>query len=617
MRRVSWAAASLLGVLLVATRPVLAQSSGPDLIAGDLWDTILNYGKADDVTAYSVGSVACNMGDQEVSWIATTNAHPVMATQLYRLKGNRFEQIGLSWVMHEFLALAYDQCSLGCIPPSPFTGLSLGRGCSHPDNANVNGKQTRLGPRGQIDAFTGVFPYPFTQVPHPPPPAGDRYTARRLRVHDADLDPALNAGALYFAEIQYVAADDAATGNGTNNVSYRPVIVSDQGAGIYNLAFTGNVARMMPALHSWKANDASVEEVVLQVPDEGRFILAAKATDSGGGVWHYEYALYNLNSNRSGQSFSVPIPPDVSATNVGFHDAEYHSGDCDPNAPGTIRNTDWVWTRDGDNLTWATESWDPQDRQANALRWGTVYNFRFDVDRAPAPGAITVGLYKPGTPTSVAANTVVPQQSFGACCFPNGSCLLVTTEAVCLDLAGAWQGQSTNCDPNSCPQPPTGACCDPIQGVCTIKTEQACISGGGVYHGNEEACEPNPCPQPLTGACCDPNQGTCTILAEFACANANGMYQGNATACEPNPCTGACCVPGQGCVPGTTAASCAGLSGSWQGAGSQCQGGLCVDTAIPVVTDLGAGVLGVLLLSAGLLVFRQGRVREERRRRVP
>ena len=483
-------------VLLIAalgpTNYASGQSSGPDLIGGSLWGASINWGTSGDITGYSFGASACNAGSVEVSWLATNNHHPVQGTQLYRLKNGRFEQIGLAWAMHEYFALAFDECDLGCITPDPYTGLTLGIGCSNPDNATIDGKQTRLGPRGHINAYTGHFPYPFTQVPYPPGPYDERI-GRRLQVHEADLDPTLNEGALYFAEIQYIAADDAVAGNGNNNVSYRPVTVSGT-SGAYALSLVETTLQQTPAIHAWQIADDSVEETVVQIPGEGRFTLAAKASDLGDGMWHYEYAVYNMNSDRSGQSFFVPVPTDVLVSNIGFHDVDYHSGDSDPNAPGTIRGTDWPGTRTADGIIWATDSWNANDRQANALRWGTVYNFRFDADRGPAGGPITIALYKPGTPTAVGADTIVPHLTVGACCLGTTTCLPDTPPGACAAQGGRWLGVGAACSPDVCLL--TGACCDAATGSCAVLTEPACSTAGGTYLGDSTTCNPNPCPQP-------------------------------------------------------------------------------------------------------------------------
>jgi hypothetical protein len=68
---------------------------------------------------------------------------------------------------------------------------------------------------------------------------------------------------------------------------------------------------------------------------DGLMILGAKVTALGGRQYHYEYALQNQNSYRGAKSFSMPIPPSATVTNVGFHDVDYHSGE-------PFDGTDWT-----------------------------------------------------------------------------------------------------------------------------------------------------------------------------------------------------------------------------------------------------------------------------------
>ncbi|MFZ4575378.1 MAG: hypothetical protein ACOYN0_13345, partial [Phycisphaerales bacterium] len=74
--------------LLVNPCPIL----GPDVFVARLTD-IAHYGSAGDITAYAVGTDACNMGDVPVQWLAGNTQHPVIAQNFYRLKDGRFEQI--------------------------------------------------------------------------------------------------------------------------------------------------------------------------------------------------------------------------------------------------------------------------------------------------------------------------------------------------------------------------------------------------------------------------------------------------------------------------------------------------------------------------------------------
>jgi hypothetical protein len=68
----------------------------------------------------------------------------------------------------------------------------------------------------------------------------------------------------------------------------------------------------------------------------------------------------------------------------------------------TIDGTDWPAVVTVASLTWSTAAFDANPN-ANAVRWGTVYNFRFDANAAPQQGFIAIGLFKPGTPASVEA----------------------------------------------------------------------------------------------------------------------------------------------------------------------------------------------------------------------
>jgi hypothetical protein len=62
---------------------------------------------------------------------------------------------------------------------------------------------------------------------------------------------------------------------------------------------------------------------------------------------------------------------------------------------------------DADSITWQTATY-AQDPGAHALQFGTLYNFRFDADAAPVALAGTLGLFKPGVGSEVAAATTGP-----------------------------------------------------------------------------------------------------------------------------------------------------------------------------------------------------------------
>ena len=51
-------------------------------------------------------------------------------------------------------------------------------------------------------------------------------------------------------------------------------------------------------------------------------------------------------------------------------------------------------------LTWSSETF-AVNPNGNAIRWGTLYNFRFDSDRPPQPSNATIGFFKTGSPVVV------------------------------------------------------------------------------------------------------------------------------------------------------------------------------------------------------------------------
>ncbi len=366
---------------------------GPDVIVGVLPGTT-RWGSVGDIVAYSVGTTSCNKGDAELRWEANNINHPVIGQNLYRLKNDRLEQIGMSWLKHGFTALAGNACGLGCSPPG--TGTRLGIGCSDPYSSSLNGDQEGfgnggLGPRFEVNATTGIFSYPYTDQGQ-----GGNAIYKRLQVQEDDVEPAMNAGALYFIEGHYIANDDAASGNGLNNASYREVTVSAS----LNLNVVGSTQQERPAILAWVDTDPSVEIDTIDVAGDGRFTVATKVVDNLNGTWRYEYAVHNLNSHRSARSFSVPVAPGINITSIGFHDVNYHSGE-------PWDGTDWPGVLSSNNVTWNTDTF-ATNANANALRWGTMYNFWFTADAEPAMTTITLGLFRDGIPGTQTANTMGP-----------------------------------------------------------------------------------------------------------------------------------------------------------------------------------------------------------------
>jgi len=279
-------------------------------------------------------------------------------------------------------------------------GQALGVGCSDPYSSGLNGSQGGLGPRWQVNASTGAFTYP------PANPTWSGSTARRIEVLLSDLAPS-GVGEhppRYIGECQYVTPDDAAAGNQNNNASWREMTATELG-GNYTFAMLGGTNRQQSAVQGWAQIDNQVQLGNVQVAGDGLFTIASRVYELGGGQYRYEYAVYNMNSHRSGGAFSVPVPVGVNVTNAGFHDVVYRNGDGPGNT--NVSGLDWAFALNAGVATWSSET-EAQNMAANALRWGTTYNFRFDCNVAPVPGSATIGLWRAGSPNSVDGAAQVP-----------------------------------------------------------------------------------------------------------------------------------------------------------------------------------------------------------------
>ena len=378
-------------------------ASGPDVIVGAIPD-VARYAPATwngvQYASYAIGSTSCNIGTQQLLWIPNPdNRHPVIPQNMYRVKGGAIEQIGLSWVKHGFCALQQTLCG-SCQPAGTGCPTVLGIGCSDPYTAGLNGDQSDLKSRGPINPSTGFFQGNYTD---PNPPGSQPSSLRkRIVVARSDLDPATNAGAAYFAEAQYIHPQDAAAGNAENNASYRRFTVGSTWSSSlgYPITYSGPTVQRLPAIYAWATihNDVGIRDY--DVTGDGRFTLAFRTWENADGTWHYEYAIFNLNSDRCGGSFSVPIPAGVNVTNIGFKSPMYHSGDPYESAP-------WTATIANGMLTWSCAP--NTQANANALRWSTMYNFRFDADVPPAAitGQVSLGLWKAPTATSTATSVAM------------------------------------------------------------------------------------------------------------------------------------------------------------------------------------------------------------------
>jgi len=394
--------------------PNLGGVPGPDVIVGDV-NGLASFGSDATYAGLAVGTDSCNAGAVDLNWFALpSNDHPVIPQNMYRMSGGptndqTIEQIGQSAVKHAFTALTQNLCGFGC---NGVGGTRLGSGCSDPYSASLNAGPS-LGSRAWINPFSGAYPR-GDSADNPNNHTGHSHTgpAHRMLTLISDLNTTLNPGATYYAEGQYVTPHEyvwcqANPGqcNMYNNVSYRRYNVT--GTTNFTFAAVGNTVRTRPAITAWTGS--TIVNVEPAPGADGVAMVAYKVTNPSAGVWHYEYAVYNQNLDRAIQSFSILLGNGIVLSNFGFHMPPQQVGST---FDGTVGNTGfsstpWAPVQTPSSVTWSSETL-AQNPNANAIRWGSMYNFRFDSNRPPQTANATVGFFKTGAPVQVQVQGPTP-----------------------------------------------------------------------------------------------------------------------------------------------------------------------------------------------------------------
>jgi len=351
-------------------------------------------------TGLTMSTTSCNVGTVNVPWNAPMQTtHPVIALNVYRVLNGKFEQIGWSWLKHGFLSTNSNGCG-SCQHPG--TGSLLGLNCSDTYGTGNNGDRTYLGPRDEVNPFTGIWTctnswfsnYQNDCVRRNPGQATFDAVDHRIDCLDEDLNDG-PAGARYFYEAYYITPNDI---NTYNNLASREASFSWNGSS-WSVNWNSFPAQIQgPAINRWG------EMRMTATPQtEGDVIVAVQTTDLGNGRWRYDYALYNHNLDRQVREFSVPIPFGADVTNVEFRDIDRDA------------NNGWSFTQNDHSVVWRTTAFGAGT--SNPLKYSSVFNFRFETNVPPASSVGTLGQYKPGQAGPMSAGTrgplfVVPPTSY-------------------------------------------------------------------------------------------------------------------------------------------------------------------------------------------------------------
>jgi len=324
----------------------------------------------------SMRNTMCNPGSVSIPWFAAMQEnHPKFGFLITRLSNDRMEQISdRSYCKHAFTSASQPGACGAC---NGIGGSQMGVTCSDTYTAGHNAGRSNLGPPAEINPWLGTWEATgsyFDQGDPPVGPPGNTDTVRspisapdevknRVTVKEADL---LTPGASYYYGIQLIHEGEAVA-NRWDNIKSRGFTASYSG-GAWTVANSAVGEAFGSILQHWPGATLNSGG---NGNDDGRFFVASKATALGGGMFHYEYAVHNVDNSRAGATLRIPIDANAVASNFTFRD-------IDTNA---LNN--WTAARVGNEIVFTAPA-------TNPLEWNTIYNFGFDANFAPGNSGVSI-----------------------------------------------------------------------------------------------------------------------------------------------------------------------------------------------------------------------------------
>jgi hypothetical protein len=349
----------------------------------------------------------CNPGSIDLEWRAPMLPdHPKFSFLVSKLDSGRIVQISdWSYNKHAFLSLNNTgTCGGTCIQP-PAGGQQMGVHCTDAYANSNNGDRFYLAPPSELNPWLGTWNPVGSYFDHGDPNVGGAAASdgvrslssaqvsafdvvkNRVTIKEVDLQNIVS-GNMFF-QIQVVHEGEPAS-NRANNIMSRPFSLSWSGTA-WSTVTLGS-ATQGTVLTRWAGATLNTAG---NGNDDGRFTIANKVTGPVNGMWHYEYAVINVDNNRAGAGFHIPVCGGAVVQNIGFRDIDQNP------------LNDWTSSYTGSEVRWLAAPGNPHN-------WNTLYNFWFDSDIGPASGNATIDEANPGpgalsftVPTTVAGAQLV------------------------------------------------------------------------------------------------------------------------------------------------------------------------------------------------------------------
>lgn len=374
--------------LAAAAGSALAQSNAVAGLDGKLYDigSPTCWGRTGaaypgGTVGFSASNTMCNIGTIPIPWFATmAQNHPKFGFIVGRLESGsgRFVQISdRSYCKHAFLSL--NTAAGPCLPCSNATsGNQMFVGCSDVYSAGNNAQQFYLGPPDEIDPWLGTWNNVGSYFDRGDPDVGAPgnndgvrslnsttgfgSVKNRVTIKESDL---LIPGASYFFYIHLIHEGEPLANRNDNLMNRGVNYTRNATSGAWSSTTVGT-AQSGSILTRWTGATVSTAG---NGTSDGRFAVAVKVTGPTNGLWHYEYAVHNIDNSRGGAAFRIPTCTSARVQNLGFRD-------IDDNALNQ-----WTANVTNGEIAFLAPASNPQN-------WNTIFNFWFDSDAAPEAGTV-------------------------------------------------------------------------------------------------------------------------------------------------------------------------------------------------------------------------------------
>ena len=378
---------SLLTLALLTTTALTAQSNAVPGLDISIYDipTSTFYGRRGPAypngeAGLVIGHSMANCGSVHLPWRGWLNGYngtmvdtyPKIAFLIARERDGRMVQIsGKSYMKHSRHDYNFSGGPCGSCSSGPSDHFRVG--CRDTYSPSWNGNRVRLGPTTEVDPWTGSWEPQgsYFDIGDPSQPgyphladsvqslstSGFDSIDNRIIIRESEMA----AGGSFRAQCHLMIKGEP-VGERANNIISRPIHLSWSGSS-WQESLSGS-ATSGSVLEHWTGATTSMAG---NGNEDGRFLVAVKVTGPVDGMWHYEYAVHNIDNHRGAASLRIPVCSTARVENVGFRDIDADA------------LNDWTVSRTGGSLDFLASATNPID-------WNTFYNFYFDSDAAPVGG---------------------------------------------------------------------------------------------------------------------------------------------------------------------------------------------------------------------------------------